>query len=89
MPDGLEAAPNGDPNGKRQQLGMMICSVRQCIRGGMKQIRPRHANLLESYLWGPSLPNLVPRLKDCSGCYQMIGDVWEWISSEYVLFSWF
>ena len=44
-----------------------------------------HSNLLESSLWGPSKIGSYPAGKSYYGCHQMIGDVWEWTSSEYNL----
>lgn len=44
----------------------------------------RQANLLESNLWKCSEIGAYPEGKSPSGCYQMIGDVWEWTSSEFV-----
>lgn len=46
----------------------------------------KHANLLESYIWTPSKIGSYPSGKSYYGCHQMIGDVWEWTSSEYVLY---
>jgi ergothioneine biosynthesis protein EgtB len=46
-------------------------------------------NLLESYLWSPSKIGSYPAGKSHYGCHQMIGDVWEWTSSEYVLYPGF
>lgn len=43
-----------------------------------------HANLLESHIWGASEIGSYPIGKSHYGCYQMIGDVWEWTSSEFV-----
>ncbi|QLH09025.1 ergothioneine biosynthesis protein EgtB [Candidatus Nitrosotenuis sp. DW1] len=43
-----------------------------------------HANLLESHLWCASEIGSYPMGKSHYGCYQMIGDVWEWTSSEFV-----
>jgi ergothioneine biosynthesis protein EgtB len=40
-------------------------------------------NLLESYHWGCSEIGSYPNGVSHSGCQQMIGDVWEWTSSEY------
>jgi len=44
----------------------------------------RRANLLESYLWGPAPVGSYPEGSSHYGCHQMIGDVWEWTSSEFV-----
>ncbi len=44
----------------------------------------QHANLLESHLWSASEIGSYPLGKSHYGCYQMIGDVWEWTSSEFV-----
>ena len=44
----------------------------------------KNANLLESYLWNTSEIGSYPDGKSSYGCHQMIGDVWEWTSSEYV-----
>jgi len=43
----------------------------------------KNANLLESYLWNTSELGSYPESRSSYGCYQMIGDVWEWTSSEY------
>lgn len=43
-----------------------------------------HANLLESYLWSPSEIGSYPAGKSHYGLHQMMGDVWEWTSSEFV-----
>ena len=48
-----------------------------------------HANLLESFLWRPSLCGSYEKGKSFYGCYQMMGDVWEWTSSEYSLYPGF
>jgi ergothioneine biosynthesis protein EgtB len=50
---------------------------------------PMHANLLESYLWGPSNIGSYPAGRSYCGCHQMIGDVWEWTGSEYTLYPGF
>ena len=46
-------------------------------------------NLLESYHWGCSEIGTYPNGSSPSGCQQMIGDVWEWTSSEFVGFPGF
>ena len=40
-------------------------------------------NLLESYHWSCSEIGSYPKGASHLGCQQMIGDVWEWTSSEY------
>lgn len=49
----------------------------------------KHANLLESYIWSHSKVGSYPKGKSFYECHQMIGDVWEWTSSEYVLYPGF
>ncbi|MGQ0791806.1 MAG: SUMF1/EgtB/PvdO family nonheme iron enzyme, partial [Nitrosopumilaceae archaeon] len=44
----------------------------------------KNSNLLESYLWSCSEIGSYPDGKSSYGCYQMIGDVWEWTASEFV-----
>jgi len=43
-----------------------------------------HANLLESKLWVPTEIFSYKNGKSYYGCYSMIGDVWEWTSSEFM-----
>jgi len=42
------------------------------------------ANLLENEIWGCSPVGAFPAGQTFNGCQQMIGDVWEWTSSDYV-----
>ena len=51
---------------------------------GNEQPSNEHANLLESYLWCGSEIGSYPKGKSPNDCHQMIGDVWEWTSSEFV-----
>ncbi|QQS47124.1 MAG: ergothioneine biosynthesis protein EgtB [Acidobacteriota bacterium] len=43
----------------------------------------RHANLFENGLWGTVPIGACPDGASPAGCHQMIGDVWEWTSSDY------
>jgi formylglycine-generating enzyme required for sulfatase activity len=43
----------------------------------------KNCNLLESYHWGCTEVGTYPDGASQSGCQQMMGDVWEWTSSEY------
>jgi ergothioneine biosynthesis protein EgtB len=56
---------------------------------GNEKPTPVHANLMESNLWGPCEVGSIPLGESYYGCHQMIGDVWEWTSSEYVLYPGF
>ncbi|MBA3514402.1 MAG: ergothioneine biosynthesis protein EgtB [Pyrinomonadaceae bacterium] len=42
------------------------------------------ANLLENELWGVTPIGAFPEGQNAYDCQQMIGDVWEWTSSDYV-----
>src|ERR1051325_3167586 len=42
------------------------------------------ANLFENGLWSPAPVGAFPEGQNIYGCHQMIGDVWEWITSDYV-----
>ncbi len=43
----------------------------------------RHANLFDSHLWGVAPIGAYPAGRSPEGCYGMIGDAWEWTSSDY------
>jgi ergothioneine biosynthesis protein EgtB len=40
-------------------------------------------NLFENNLWNVAPVGAFPEGQSASGCHQMIGDVWEWTSSDY------
>jgi len=42
------------------------------------------ANLFENGFWGVAPVGSLPAGQTPPGCHQMIGDVWEWTSSDYV-----
>jgi len=42
------------------------------------------ANLFENLHWGVAPVGSFPAGKTAHGCHQMIGDVWEWTTSDYV-----
>ena len=51
---------------------------------GNDEPTPDKCNLLESYHWGGSQIGSFPNGVSHYGCHQMIGDVWEWTSSEFI-----
>jgi ergothioneine biosynthesis protein EgtB len=46
----------------------------------------KYANVLESNIWAPTRIGTYKQGRSHFGCFQMIGDVWEWTSSEYSLY---
>jgi len=44
----------------------------------------KHANLFENGLWTTAPVGAYPEGVSAYGCHQMIGDVWEWTTSDYV-----
>jgi ergothioneine biosynthesis protein EgtB len=42
------------------------------------------ANLFDNGLWSPAPVGSFPEGTNSYGCHQMIGDVWEWTTSDYV-----
>jgi len=50
---------------------------------GNEEPKESQANLLESHLWAQTEIGTFPAGKSSAGCQQMIGDVWEWTSSEF------
>ena len=51
---------------------------------GNDQPTEQRANLLESHQWGCTEIGSYPEGVSFYGCHQMIGDVWEWTSSEFM-----
>ena len=43
-----------------------------------------HGNLFENRLWSVAPIGSFPEGKSAYGCQQMIGDAWEWTTSDYV-----
>jgi len=51
---------------------------------GDEPIDESRANLFENGLWSPAPVGSFPAGQNAFGCQQMIGDVWEWTTSDYV-----
>jgi len=51
---------------------------------GNDQVSENRANLLESYLWAPTEIGSYPEGKSHYGIHQMMGDVWEWTTSDFI-----
>jgi ergothioneine biosynthesis protein EgtB len=58
--------------------------VRRVFPWGDDPADQTKANLLENELWGLAPSGAFPDGQNPYSCHQMIGDVWEWTSSDYV-----
>jgi ergothioneine biosynthesis protein EgtB len=57
---------------------------RRTFPWGNDAVDSSKANLFENGLWGPAAIGAFPDGQNSYGCQQMIGDVWEWTTSDYV-----
>ncbi len=57
---------------------------RQLFPWGDDAVDSAKANLFENNLWAPAPIGSFPAGQNAFGCHQMIGDVWEWTTSDYV-----
>lgn len=51
---------------------------------GNDAVTEARGNLFENGLWTPAPIGAFPDGANASGCHQLIGDVWEWTTSDYV-----
>lgn len=51
---------------------------------GHEPVDESRANLFENGLWAPAAIGSFPTGANDSGCQQLLGDVWEWTTSDYV-----
>ncbi|MFM9875269.1 MAG: ergothioneine biosynthesis protein EgtB [Nitrosarchaeum sp.] len=58
--------------------------VKTIFPWGNDQPTNENCNLLESYQWGCTEVGSYPAGVSSSGCHQMIGDIWEWTTSEFI-----
>ncbi len=58
--------------------------ARQDFPWGDDAVNESRANLFENGLWAPAPIGSFPTGEHGYGCQQMIGDVWEWTTSDYV-----
>jgi ergothioneine biosynthesis protein EgtB len=58
--------------------------ARQDFPWGDDPVDVQKANLFENGIWAPALIGSFPDGQNSYGCQQMIGDVWEWTTSDYV-----
>jgi formylglycine-generating enzyme required for sulfatase activity len=57
---------------------------RRVFPWGDDDVNSNRANLFENQHWSVAPIGAFPSGASASGCQQMIGDVWEWTSSDYV-----
>jgi ergothioneine biosynthesis protein EgtB len=57
---------------------------RQDFPWGDSPVDSTKANLFENNYWGLAPVGAFPSGQSAYGCHQMIGDVWEWTTSDYV-----
>ena len=58
--------------------------VRIAFPWGNEQPDESRANLFENGIWAPAPVGAFPEGQNGHGCQQLIGDVWEWTTSDYV-----
>jgi ergothioneine biosynthesis protein EgtB len=63
--------------------------LRQDFPWGNNRPESKHSNLFENQLWSVAQIGAFPQGQSAYGCHQMIGDVWEWTTSDYVPFPGF
>lgn len=68
-----EKAASFDPNNNRKLE----------FPWGNAGLNADRANLLDNRLWSVAPVGSFPEGRSSYGCYQMIGDVWEWTASDY------
>ena len=56
----------------------------QTFPWGNEQVTEQQANLLENGYWNVAPVGAFPEGANAAGCHQLIGDVWEWTTSDYV-----
>jgi ergothioneine biosynthesis protein EgtB len=59
-------------------------NARQSFPWGNEAVDSAKANLFENGLWSVAPVGTFPQGQNAYGCHQMIGDVWEWTTSDYV-----
>ena len=60
------------------------CAGSKCFPWGEVSPTETKANLLENNLWSPAPVGSFSEGANSDGCHQLIGDVWEWTTSDYV-----
>jgi ergothioneine biosynthesis protein EgtB len=58
--------------------------LKQDFPWGNNRPESEHANLFENQLWSVAQIGAFTRGQSAYGCHQMMGDVWEWTTSDYV-----
>jgi ergothioneine biosynthesis protein EgtB len=59
-------------------------NIRNAFPWGDAGPESAHSNLFENGFWSVAPIGAFPECVNAFGCHQMIGDVWEWTTSDYV-----
>jgi ergothioneine biosynthesis protein EgtB len=77
------------PKAGLPKAGLQETGIKQNFPWGNQLTEAYHANLFENKIWCASEAGTFPEGATESGLQQMIGDLWEWTSSDYAPFPGF
>ncbi|HVS81059.1 MAG TPA: ergothioneine biosynthesis protein EgtB [Pyrinomonadaceae bacterium] len=68
---------------EKAACGSPASNSKQALPWGDDEVSADRANLFENGVWSVALIGAFPEGQSTYGCHQMIGDVWEWTTSDY------